>query len=311
MSHIYESCVIGTNIRRVWEAISSFDFKFLDVITKIECKDAELGSVGSVCTATYTNGNWEKYQIVKHDKEKYEIVYTVLESKAELPSEHVSHTIRLQPVTHLNHTYMEFIIDYSKDIPLKLYIDTKFEKRNFFGALKRYLVSDGWSCSYCTFLNTHPVICSACQKDRKIPDNRFFKSNITIEYSAYAREYRFVTRPFSLAGHTWELIVFPKGNDNCNHLSIYLKIKDLVDETCPNFFCNFTFQMIHPDEAQRKNKPLESFHTFSWIESEQDRGFKEVLPLQKITWFLDQNQELTLEVAIAPLPTSPPPTVMD
>lgn len=305
---VYESCLVPSAIDKVWESLSPFDLAFLDGLHSMVVNEGKAGEVGSECTATYTDGNYETFKLTCHDRNNFEIGYEVVESKQALVASNVRHTIKLRPVTHTNHTFLEFTADYSVDIPLKDYVAAKFEKRVFFGSLKRYIATHDdtaeWTCDTCTFLNAPKTIhCGVCGHEKKLPDSKYYSILVPVKYSNHINDRSFVTDTFSVAGHTWQLVVFPRG-DNCDYLSLFLKILDLPEGQNASFFCNFQLRLIRPQqkgvaEQRKTSEPCSSFHNFC---CNDDRGFKEVLPLEKIVWYLDANEEIVVQVGVAPLP---------
>lgn len=187
---VYESCVIPSALSKVWDILSPFDFKFLETLQSLQLAEghATLTEVGSVCTATYTDGNYQTIRLTKLDKEQAELRYEVLEGKFQLPASTVSHKIKLHTITHSSQTFVEFTTDFSSDVSLKDYVDSKFEKRVFCGALKRHLAMHDdaaeWVCESCTYLNPAKNFgCSMCDKEKKLSDSKFYKTLVPLAWS--------------------------------------------------------------------------------------------------------------------------------
>mmetsp|Transcript_17339 Transcript_17339/g.33822 ORF Transcript_17339/g.33822 Transcript_17339/m.33822 type:complete len:321 (+) Transcript_17339:61-1023(+) len=312
MAHVVESCIAATSVDRMWQVLAPFDFQFLENVSEVKVNEpasASLGAVGSVCTIVFNDNRSQTFRILINDPQHYVLKYEVIQSNTTAPTIH--HTIRLEPVTTSNQTFVQFETKYSTEIPLKDYVDSKLEKRRFFYALTRFVgvqfEASNWACQHCTLDNTPETVkCNACDKDRPAPAaTQYSTKKVPIPFNSNKQnEQQFTTAAFQCAGHTWELLIFPRGNQGHRQpafMSVYLKILDLEMGGTEQFLCHFKFRLLRPQQPIDTERELGSYHAFSYKPDQSDRGFTEVLSMNDHVWYLDENENLNLQVSIAPL----------
>jgi hypothetical protein len=114
------------------------------------------------------------------------------------------------------------------------------------------------------------------------------------------------TNTFELLGRTWQLMLFPTGNQQQRHFSAYLKLMGVApDETLR---VHFSIGVVHPaevqlDTADMRDSPNASYSDHTFSVREPDRGFVEIFDLSKVMLFLDAKEALCIQVGIAPFIT--------
>jgi hypothetical protein len=138
---------------KTWGFLRPFDFSFLKDVASITVEDPEayeLGQPGSICLTKYASGDCERVRVLERSDERFCASYQILSSSPAMLAPEVTSTLQLREVTAGDHTFLEFVTDYSQDIPLKDFLNSKLKMRAFFAALRRAIqLSDmdaDWEC---------------------------------------------------------------------------------------------------------------------------------------------------------------------
>jgi hypothetical protein len=138
---------------KTWGFLRPFDFSFLKEVASITVEDPdlyELGQPGSICLTKYTSGDCERVRVLEMSDERFCASYQILSSSPAMLASEVTSTLQLREVTAGDHTFLEFITNYSQDIPLKDFLNSKLKMRAFFAALRRAIqltdMDADWEC---------------------------------------------------------------------------------------------------------------------------------------------------------------------
>lgn len=182
----------------------------------------------------YTDGTAQRIEIMAYSEVERLVSYVVVESQPALPVKRMQHTIQLQPQG--NDTFLEFHTDFSEDIALPYFVQSKYTKRSFFAALRRETTGRAamlneprgaepgpmdfgerlptttpaaaaqWDCGRCTFTNSESNShCEMCNTARQIVYrySDYHKILVKIPYSQNDAYTKFTTESFTLCGHKW------------------------------------------------------------------------------------------------------------
>lgn len=310
-----ESCVLQVCVDTAWAFLRPFDFAFMPgIVESIVAEDPDhhqLGEVGSVCNAAYANGDTERIRITEMSERDHRLSYELLSSEPAKLAQGVSTTMQLRPITDRNYSYFEVRTTFSEDIPLQKFIEHKLKLKTLFAALKRGILSGDdqaeWYCHFCTLLNPPGTLsCKACNKKNLA---KFQFHTVKLHYPTAKLHRTYQSETFTLFDRSWQVLMFPTGNNSGHAFGAYLQLMGLQEgeELC----FEFVLEVLHPPEIatppqeHKESVQLDSEHVFT--RAENDRGFKCLLELDKVAWFLDEMEELHIQVSVCqkPLPQAP------
>jgi hypothetical protein len=313
---VVESSVMKARIEKVWELLRPFDFKFMGELVhdmKLVGDTTLAQQVGGEYAVQYKNGDTETIRIAVMDDKKFHMVYNTIDATPPMLSNEghrqswpeQKHTIQLLPVTDSTDAcFLQFSTDYSRDIPLKDFVQSKVRKHTFFAKLRKMLMaqdgSSSWQCANCTLINERKDRkCTACEKTNF--DLFYEIHTLPMNYPIAAQENKFEVK-FQLLGHTATLLVFPRGNNPAASpqcLSAFLAIDVPPKKRLP---IDFFIKVLHPTEvalpSDRHELSAVMECTFTFLHNGDDQGFSQLLSLTRLARdnFLDQNSELKLQV---------------
>jgi hypothetical protein len=137
--HQTESCVLGTPIGKVWDALKTFDFaKYLPTsVTTVKFVTGSANEIGSVFSVEYTDGSVWTFRIVEISESRRVLSYELIDAKPDITFSSLQLTIRLYKVTENNSTFISWESDYSNDVNTHVVQDGKFKKVDAFKDLKK------------------------------------------------------------------------------------------------------------------------------------------------------------------------------
>jgi len=147
-TRVWESAVIDGPIDAVWALVRPLDFSYLGTVASAAV-EGKLGpnEVGSVHVITYKDKTVQKLKVTELSDAKHSVSWDLIESN---PPHHVlsaSYSIRLRHITQGNLTFVEWVVDFSKDVTPVVSADAGFKARENFKALagivKAKLLADG------------------------------------------------------------------------------------------------------------------------------------------------------------------------
>jgi len=135
-TRVWESTVIDGPIESVWGLIRPLDFSYMNTVasSSVEGK-LSANEVGSVHVITYKDKTIQKLKVTELSDAKHSVSWDLIEST---PAHHVlsaSYSIRLRHITQGNLTFVEWIVDFSKDVTPEVSTDAAFKAKENFKAL--------------------------------------------------------------------------------------------------------------------------------------------------------------------------------
>ncbi|CAN8314089.1 unnamed protein product [Cochlearia groenlandica] len=124
------------------------------------------------------------------------------------------------------------------------------------------------------------------------PSELFVRHTWRIEKFSEINKREIRSSCFEAGGYEWYVLVYPRGCDVQNHLSVFLCVKN-HDKLLPGWshFAQFTMSLVHKDP--RKSKYADTMHRF-W-KKEHDWGWKMFIELPKLhDEFIDRFDSLTI-----------------
>jgi len=147
-TRVWESTVIDAPIEAIWALCRPLDFSYLGTVASAAV-EGKLGAseVGSVRAITYKDKTVQKLKLTELSDAKHTVSWDLIEST---PAHHVlsaSYSVRLRHITQGNLTFVEWIVDFSKDVTPEVIADAAFKAKENFKALsgiaKAKLLKDG------------------------------------------------------------------------------------------------------------------------------------------------------------------------
>jgi len=135
-TRVWESTVIDGPIEAVWALVRPLDFSYMNTVASSSV-EGKLGAneVGSVHVITYKDKTVQKLKVTELSDAKHSVSWDLIESS---PPHHVlsaSWSIRLRHITQGNLTFVEWIVDFSKDVTVEISTDAAFKAKENFKAL--------------------------------------------------------------------------------------------------------------------------------------------------------------------------------
>jgi len=135
-TRVWESNVIDAPIENVWALVRPLDFSYLPTVSSsaIEGK-LNANEVGSVHVINYKDKTVQKLRLSELSDAKHAVSWDLISSE---PAHHVlsaSYSIRLRPITQSSATFVEWVVDFSKDVTNEVTQDAVFKARENFKAL--------------------------------------------------------------------------------------------------------------------------------------------------------------------------------
>ncbi len=137
--HQVESCVLGSPIGVVWDAIKTLDFaKYLpSSVTSVKFVTGSCNELGSVFSLEYLDGSVWTYRIIEISERGRTISYELIDAKPDITFSSLQVTIKLYQVTEDNSTFLMWESDYSNDVNAAIVQDGKFKKLDAFQDLRK------------------------------------------------------------------------------------------------------------------------------------------------------------------------------
>ncbi len=137
--HQVESCVLGSPIGVIWDAIKSLDFaKFLpSSVSSVKFVTGDCNDRGSVFSIEYLDCSEWTYRIVEISESRRTISYELIDAKPDITFSSLQVTIKLYQVTENNSTFLMWETDYSNDVNASIVQDGKFKKLDAFQDLRK------------------------------------------------------------------------------------------------------------------------------------------------------------------------------
>lgn len=137
--HQVESCVLGSPIVVIWDAIKSLDFaKFLpSSVSSVKFVTGDCNDRGSVFSIEYLDCSEWTYRIVEISDSRRTISYELIDAKPDITFSWLQVTIKLHQVTENNSTFLMWETDYSNDVNASIVQDGKFKKLDAFQDLRK------------------------------------------------------------------------------------------------------------------------------------------------------------------------------
>lgn len=137
--HQVESCVLGSPIGVIWDAIKSLDFaKFLpSSVSSVKFVTGDCNDRGSVFSIEYLDCSEWTYRIVEISDSRRTISYELIDAKPDITFSWLQVTIKLHQVTENNSTFLMWETDYSNDVNASIVQDGKFKKLDAFQDLRK------------------------------------------------------------------------------------------------------------------------------------------------------------------------------
>jgi len=304
-NRVRESCVLTGGINELWALIRPFTFHTMpSVFQSVQIVEGTLGEPNSVCTITYANGDSERVRLIQMNEATRTVRYDVLGADGRIIC---NRSLLLLPVTDKRQVFVEFISYYPNVIPLKDFIDEQLKKRTFFKALRMALSANDetapWDCPYCTTQNPpSPLAVCVCGMCKRRSFNRGIKwHTVQFPWVAVKDQVRVESQPFDLVGHTWRLLLFPKGLEpEQGAVGSFLNALDFPENS--ELPCDFFFRVPHPAELNAV-KAVEGVHHAEWTFSRRDfdRGFGRIADQHHVDPnFLTKEGMFCIQVGIAP-----------
>lgn len=261
---MFESGVIDSPARDVWEKIRPFNFDFWKKVKKVEVeeKDSEHGEVGGIHIIYYDDDTMDTVKLLEMSDRNFFLSYEVLKTTSDTfhPEIKISHSLRLRKVTCTNQSILEFTTNYSDEISLTNFIESKNTKKEFFQSIRRV-------CTDPNDVDERPWYCHECGSQNK-PRSRNFKCNYCQRVHMFSKLLRipcdldqdqYRSKPFRMCGNEWQIILLPKGHEHHpGYIACYLKCTKLERHFprshTPGFKSHFIFTTLHPDEARVRNR---------------------------------------------------------
>jgi len=147
-TRVWESTVLDAPIEAVWPLVRPLDFSYLSTVAS-SALEGKLGvsEVGSVRVVTYKDKTVQKLKVTELSDAKHSLSWDLIDST---PAHHVlsaSYSIRLRHITQGNLTFIEWIVDFSRDVTSEVSTDAAFKAKENFKALagivKAKMLADG------------------------------------------------------------------------------------------------------------------------------------------------------------------------
>jgi NAD(P)-dependent dehydrogenase (short-subunit alcohol dehydrogenase family) len=136
---VHESAILNYPIGRVWDIIRPFDFIYLPTVAtvRLEGKDAQPDTVGTERVIFYQDGTKQHVRLLELSDSRNAITWELVQSEPAAKALSAVHTVRLRRVTDTNHTYIEWITDFSKDATHEVIEDCRYKQRENFAAMRK------------------------------------------------------------------------------------------------------------------------------------------------------------------------------
>jgi len=135
-TRVWESTVIDAPVATVWDLLRPLSFSYLPTVAHSAIEGSlSAAEVGSVHVVTYKDKTIQKLRLTELSDSKYSISWDLVES---VPAHHTSaasYTVRLRSVTAGNLTFVEWVVDFSKDVTNEAMVDAGYKARENFKAL--------------------------------------------------------------------------------------------------------------------------------------------------------------------------------
>jgi len=132
-TRIWESSVIDAPIATVWELVRPLNFSYSPAVVTAALDGKEQGNeVGSSRTVTYKDKTVQKLRLTELSDAKHAISWDLVSSE---PAHHVmsaSYSVRLRPITQGGQTFIEWVVDFSKDVTHEATADAVYKAREHF-----------------------------------------------------------------------------------------------------------------------------------------------------------------------------------
>lgn len=136
-THIWESSIIDAPIAAVWELVRPLNFSYSPFVSTAALDAKEnANEVGSTRTVTYKDKTVQKLRVTELSDAKHAIAWDLVES---IPAHHVlsaSYAVRLRPVTQGAATFIEWSVDFSKDVTPEVTADAVHKAREHFKQIR-------------------------------------------------------------------------------------------------------------------------------------------------------------------------------
>lgn len=132
-THVWESTVIDAPIATVWELVRPVDFSYNPHVLKCALEGKEAANeVGSHRIIQYKDNTVQKLRLTELSDLKHSVSWDLVEST---PAHHVmsaSYSVRLRSITQGALTFVEWSVDFSKDVTNEVSVDAKFKAHEAF-----------------------------------------------------------------------------------------------------------------------------------------------------------------------------------
>ncbi len=139
--HDVESCVLPVGIDKAWHIFKQFKLEEVmpNKVKETKYLQGSPNQVDSIVRITYVDGAQWEIRISEISDLKHSIAYYVLSTEPPHSVTSIIGQIVLRPVTDEEHTFVEWITDFSNDADAGVIEDQRFKKMDFFAEMKKTL----------------------------------------------------------------------------------------------------------------------------------------------------------------------------